>query len=364
MRMRTLAPGVCLAAVAACGDGPLGPRDPNELPHDLAGGVISTEGPQSSPYVLLVIRQGQGFAGFVAIDGQGSPVWFFRTVGGPLGATRRANGNFVFLDSERGLVEVNTEGNVINRLRQEDRPGRFVHHDVAVTPQNTVLFIAEDARPWPDTLVTGDAVWEWTPETGAAAMRWSSWDELVPELDRGPRSRTTDWIHANSVSIGASGKVLVSSPFLNQILGIAPDFQSLAWRLGGVGANVPVEDPFSGQHTATEVAPDRVLLFDNGFDRTEERYSRAVEYEITGSTAQKVWDWRPPQDNWSRIISSARRFPNGTTLVGFGVPANAAQGWTGPIEVYEVTEAGAVRWHLVIEAGVSSMYRATPLWEF
>ena len=41
-----------------------------------------------------------------------------------------------------------------------------------MTPQNTVLFIAEDARPWPDTLVTGDAVWEWTPETG----------ELTPTL--------------------------------------------------------------------------------------------------------------------------------------------------------------------------------------
>jgi hypothetical protein len=49
--------------------------------------------------------------------------------------------------------------------------------------------------------------------------------------------------------------------------------------------------------------------------------------------------------------------------VGFGVPASSGLGSTGPVEVYEVTAAGAVRWHLVLE-GVSSMYRATPLPEF
>ena len=81
-------------------------------------------------------------------------------------------------------------------------------------------------------------------------------------------------------------------------------------------------------------------------------------------TAQKVWEWRPPTDNWSGLISSARRLPNGNTLVAFGLQANATAGWTGPIEVFEVTEAGEVAWHLVISGAVQSMYRATPLWEF
>lgn len=358
---------LCLAGLlAACTDGPLEPaRSPlGDVPHDLAAVEFDAEGSLSSPYVLLEIRQPGGFNGYVAVDGGGRPVWYFRTFGGPLGATRRANGNFVFLDSSRGLLEVAPGGNVVHELRQATRPGRFVHHDVAVTSRNTVLFIAEDARPWPDTLVTGDAVWEWTPETGEAVSRWSSFDQLVPELDRGPRSRTTDWIHANSVSIGPTGRIIVSSPFLNQVLGIAPDFATLDWRLGGVRATHPVDDPFSGQHTAAEVAPNRVLLFDNGFERTTERYSRAVEYILTDSSANKVWEWRPPSDNWSGLISSARRLPNGNTLVGFGLGTDTTQGWTGPIEVYEVTSSGRIGWHLVIRGAVASMYRATPLWEF
>jgi hypothetical protein len=357
-----------LAAVllTACTEGPFAPaRDPlPSLPDDLAAVVFTAEGTLSTPYVLLEIRHSAGFRGFVVVDGQGAPVWYFRTIGGPLGATRRRNGNFVFLDNERGIVEVSPDGEVVRELPQEARPGRFIHHDVVATTRNTVLFIAEDARPWPDTLVTGDAVWEWYPERGTAFQRWSSFDELVPELDRGPRSVANDWIHANSLSVGPAGNVLVSSPFLNQVIGIEPDFGALAWRLGGIRATLPVDDPFSGQHTATEVAPGRVLIFDNGFERTAERYSRAVEYQLRANDAVKVWEWRPERDNWSGLISSARRMRNGNTLVGFGLPAVPTFGSTGPIEVYEVTTSGEVVWHLEIGGLVQSMYRATPLSEF
>ena len=352
--------------VAACEGDVTGPaRSPlSELPEDLASVVLTASGSPSVPYVLLEIRHPIGFRGFVAIDGVGRPVWYFRTDGSPSGASRRANGNFVLLDNQRGVLEVTPSGDVVRVLPQEPRPGRFIHHDITVTDQNTVLFIAEDARPWPDTLVTGDAIWEWHPETGEISRRWSSFDELVPELDRGPRSRANDWIHANSLSVGRSGTVLVSSPFLNQVLGIAPDWSSLLWRLGGVRATIPVDDPFSGQHTAAEVAPGRVLLFDNGYERDTERYSRAVEYELLESGAQKVWEWRPSRDNWAPLISSARRLPNGNTMVGFGLLPTPERGNTGPIEVYEVTPLGKVVWHLEVAGAVQSMYRATPLSEF
>jgi hypothetical protein len=248
-------------------------------------------------------------------------------------------------------------------------PGRCIHHDVVATPDNTVLFLAQDARSWSDTLVVGEAVWEWVPEAGVLERRWSAFDHLVPEVDRGPRSRASDWLHANSLSVGPRGNVLVSLHFLDQVLSIAPGYEELEWRLGGVEATIPVDDPFSGQHTAVEVEPRRVLLFDNGFDREEERYSRAVEYELDpgapagGAPARKVWEWRPDRDNWARVISSARRLPNGNTLVGFGLPMNEDLGSTGPIEVYEVSEAGEVVWHLLLEGMVTSMYRATPVFE-
>lgn len=352
--------------LAACDDAPLAPELPplTELPADLAAVTFTAEGRPTAPYALLEIRHDEGFRGFVAVNREGLPVWFFRTVGSPSGATRRANGNFVFVDSERGLVEVTGGGEIVREVAQQAPPGRFIHHDVTATPEGTVLFLARDTRPWPDTLVAGEAVWEWAPETGVLEKRWSAFDHLVPEVDRGPRSRSSDWLHANSVSVGPRGNVLVSLHFLNQVLSIERGFEELEWRLGGVGATVRVDDPFSGQHTAAEVRPNRVLVFDNGFERGEERYSRAVEYELEpGGTARNVWQWRPERDNWARVISSARRLPSGNTLVGFGLRERPELGSTGPIEVYEVTEAGEVVWHLRVDGLVSSMYRATPVFE-
>lgn len=365
-RCRTLMAASLTLTMSGCGDSPSEPplRAPIELPGDLAAVSFTADGRPTAPYVLLEIRHAEGFRGFVAVNADGRPVWFFRTVGSPSGATRRANGNFVFLDNERGLLEVTVDGEVAGQLAQEPRPGRFIHHDVTATRNHTILFIAEDVRQWQGEPLTGEAIWEWSPEDGSVVRRWSAFDHLDPETDRGPRFRRTDWLHANSLTVGSRGNVLLSLHFLDQVLSIAPDMLSLEWRLGGVGATIAVDDAFSGQHTAAETVPGRVLLFDNGFAREEAQYSRAVEYELGDATATKLWEWRPTQDNWARVISSAWRMPNGHTMVAFGTERDPMLGSTGPIEVYEVTRGGEVVWHLRLGGRVSSMYRATPLFGF
>jgi hypothetical protein len=194
--------------------------------------------------------------------------------------------------------------------------------------------------------------------------RWSTFDQLDPAVDWGARSLDNDWVHANAIYASPRGSVLLSMHFLNQIASISADFSHIEWRLGGVRATVTVDDPFSGQHTVAELEPGRVLLFDNGFERQAEKYSRAAEYMLGTTTAQKVWQWRPERDNWARVISSARRLANGNTVVGFGTQNDPGLGSTGPIEVYEVTREGGVVWHLTLGGTVSSMYRATPLNRF
>jgi hypothetical protein len=348
--------------VAACSDATLAPAPIADLPADLAAITFTAEGTPTAPYTMLELRQTGGFSGFVAVDGAGRPVWFFRTQGTSSSFTRRANGNFVFLDGNRGLVEVTRGGRVVHELAQEASPGRRIHHDVTATPRNTLLFLAEDWQPWEGELLEGEALWEWDPETGTTTKRWTSFAHLDPHYDWGARSERKDWLHANAVSYGPRGNVVVSFHYLNQVISLSPDLTRIEWRMGGVRADHPVDDPFSGQHAAKEVSANRVLLFDNGYERTESRYSRAVEYELHAGSAVKVWEWRPPHDNWARIISSARRLPNGNTLVAFGTTLNTpAPGATGPIEVYEVTPGGAVVWHLLVGGAASSMYRATPL---
>ena len=121
---------------------------------------------------------------------------------------------------------------------------------------------------------------------------------------------------------------------------------------------------FSGQHTATELPGNRVLLFDNGADRPDDnKYSRALELGLDSQSgeARVLWQFRPDKDNYARGISSAQRFDNGNTLVAFGLPLGRGGPNSGPIEVFEVTSDNDVLWHLSVEGGVPSMYRATAL---
>ena len=335
-----------------------------EIPADLDSVKLTVEGVPTFLYAVLELSQPQGFNGFVIINGNGKPVWYFRSSGGASGFTRRNNGNFVFLDGSGGLVEVTTAKETVHVLPQEPAPGRHIHHDVISTPNNTILFIADDWQLWKDSLTNGAALWEWIPENGTTIKRWSSFDHLNLELDRGERSVRIDWLHPNAISYGPGNNILLSLHFLNQIVSITPDFQSFEWRLGGVRATIPVVDPFSGQHCVSEISPGTILMFDNGYERTVDRYSRALELQVDGDSVRKIWEWRPARDNWSRVISSARRLPNGNTLVGFGFPSNQALGSTGPIEVYEVTRGKSVVWHLLVEGKIGSMYRTTPLDEF
>jgi hypothetical protein len=327
------------------------------LPADLAAIGFEASGVPTTPLALVHLFDPNGFRGYAVVDPLGEVVWWWRTEGFPYGAARRPNGNFVFLDGARGLLEVTPGGTVVHSLEQtEERTG---HHDAIVNSAGNVLFIAFDRRVHNDVPLRGEAIWEWTPESGVVARRWSSWDHLSPELDRGPRFGD-EWLHANALATGPRGNTVISLHFINQIVSIAPDWSSLEWRLGGVNPTIAVapEDRFSGQHTAREIASGRVLLFDNGFERGGP--SRALELDITGTTATRRWEWFSDNRNFASAVSSARRLDSGTTLVAFGMSAGQ-MGATGPTEFYEVTESSAVLWHVLVR-GTSVMFRVEP-WE-
>lgn len=326
------------------------------LPPDLAAVKFEVTGKPTFPFALVHLFAQDGFRGYAVLDSTGRVVWHYRTKDYPFGAARRANGNFVFMDKGRGLVEVTPGGDVVHSLPQRD-PENEMHHDAIVTPADTVLYLAFDTEEFAGKRLKGEAVFEWSPERGTDVKRWRSWDHLSPAADRGPRFGG-EWLHANSLSIGPRGNILVSFHYINQIISITSDWRSIEWRLGGIRPTitVPESETFSGQHTAREVGSNRVLLFDNGRDRGG--YSRAVEFELADAVARPVWQWRPARDNYSSAISSARRLPNGHTLVAFGMSAGQAES-TGPTEAFEVTRDGRVVWHLAV-SGTTTMFRVEP----
>ena len=324
------------------------------IPTDLAESLVSVTGQRTAPLVMLHLYQPAGFKGYAMLGERDEVVWYWRTTDFPFGMTRRANGNFVFMDKGRGLVEVAPDGTVVHELAQ-DLANREMHHDAIASLANTVLFIAFDDRVVNGTRVRGDAIWEWSPETGAVDERWTSWDHFT--LATTPAPRGLEWMHANALAIGPRGNVLLSVHHWNQVISITSDWRTIEWRLGGADATHPIApgEAFSGQHTPREISAGRVLMFDNGTQRGG--YSRAVEYSLEAGTARTLWEWRSEPLNFATAVGSARRLSNGNTMIAFGLPAGVA-GSTGPTEVYEVDAAGTPVWHLVTRT--QTMYRAEP----
>jgi len=328
------------------------------VPSDLAAIKISTTGTLSPDFALVHLFAENGFKGYALVDSAGRIAWHYRTKDYPFGAGRRQNGNFVFMDKGYGLVEVDRAGTVVHELRQRDAEHEM-HHEIVVTPRDTVLYLAFDTGDFGGARLKGEAIWEWSPDTGDDTKRWRSWDHLSPALDRSPRT-AGEWLHGNSLAIGSSGNILLSFHYLDQVISIAPDWKSVQWRLGGVRPTItiPADQRPSAPHTPSEVARNRILMFDNRTDLPG-RYSRAVEFEIQGDHARTTWEWRPAVDNYSSAVGSARRLANGNTLVAFGMVAGRNNS-SGPTEAYEVTPGGRVAWHMVVD-GVMTLFRVEPV---
>ncbi|HYB96900.1 MAG TPA: aryl-sulfate sulfotransferase [Vicinamibacterales bacterium] len=355
--MRRYLSALLIAAAAAT----TAARTPADLPADLQAIKFIASGTLSSQYALVHLFAEKGFKGYAIVDSGGRVVWHYRTKDYPFGADRRKNGNFVFMDKGAGLVEVDRAGRVVHVLAQRDADHEM-HHAIAVTPRDTVLYLAFDTQEFAGKPLKGEAIWEWNPETGENIKRWRSWDFMDPSLDRSART-AGEWLHGNSLHVGPRGNVLLSLHYINQVISIAPDWQSLEWRFGGVRPTitVPPDDQTSAQHTAAEIEPNRLLMFDN---RTglQPPFSRAIEYVIEGRTAKAVWQWASPTRTYASAVSSARRLPNGNTLIAFGME-KGRNGSSGPTEAFEVTRAGDVQWHLLVE-GVMTMFRVEPVNSF
>lgn len=366
-----LAPGrvYSFSARAVTTDGTLGPAlfgtfTTPPLPDDLRPVQFTAAGTPSEPLVMLEVVGSAGFNGFVAVDARAQVVWRWRTRGAPQGWARRANGNYVLNDLGNGLYEVSPNGDLVHEL-DFDFFGPTPHHDVIVTPRNTVLFISQDFRTPPGRpTIWGEAIYEWSPESGLLARRWTAWDWYDPAKDWSDRSTPLDWLHGNSLAIGTHGNVLLSLNWLSQVISISPDWTRIEWKLGGSGSTFAVDSDaaFSGQHSVTMPAEGHVLMFDNGRARADGReFSRALEIvlDTVARTAKKHWEWQPATPIWAPYVGLARRLANGNTTVFFGLSAGL-RGATGPVVSYEVRPDGGVAWSLTI-GNVTSIYRGAPM---
>lgn len=339
----------------------------DSLPPALRAIQITRTGLPSLPVALIEIVGATSAGGLLFIE-DGEIVGWLTVSGSLFGATQRAGGTVVLLDATLGLVEYDLGGRQLRRLPHPapaaPTPYGRIHHDVIATPQNTLYFIANETQVVGADTVVGEAIWEWAPESGAVTERWSAFDFLDWNTLRGARSVPGNWLHANGLSIGPRGNLLVSLRNADHIISIAPGFGSLEWRLGGPTGTLGVSaaDRALGQHYVSEPSPGRVLVFDNGFERPGGAYSRAIEYQVdlANDTVTKAWEYRHAPEIYAALVGSARRLPNGNTAVLFGMLAGQ-NGSSGPITAVEVTPTGVVTWRLTFGPQLTRLYRVTPV---
>lgn len=340
----------------------------DSLPPVVRGIRFNETGEPSLPVALIEVVGATQFGGLLMVE-DGQVVGWLPLVGSLFGATRRANGDITMLDGALGLTSYRLDGTLAHRLPQAGLGAPTVyeriHHDVVATPQNTLLFIANDTKVVGADTVVGEALWEWTPESGVVRKRWSAFDFLDWNVLRGTRSTTGNWLHGNGLAFGPRGNVLMSLRNADQVISIAPDFATVEWTLGGTNGTLAVgaaADRFWGQHYVSEPAAGRVLVFDNGFERPGGTYSRAIEYQLStaNGTATKVWEYRASPDIYASLVGSARRLPNGNTTIMFGMFPGQS-GSSGPVTAVEVTPAGTPVWRLTFGNALTRLYRITPV---
>ncbi|MGE3163561.1 MAG: aryl-sulfate sulfotransferase [Planctomycetota bacterium] len=253
-------------------------------------------------------------------------------------------------------------------------------------------FITQGAV-WPEHIIE---VTPTGPTSGQIVWEWHLWDHLVQDFDpaapnfgviadhpgrvdlnAGPNG-AADWIHANSIDYNAElDQILISANRFDEIW-IIDHSTTTAEAAGATGGNSgrggdllyrwgnpaiygrgsASDHRLFRQHCAEWIPQSHpgggnIMIFNNGVGRPGPDYSSVEEivppvepggtYTLTPNApfgpATAVWTYvaANPTDLFASIVSSARRLPNGNTVICDGPPGR----------FLEVTNAGDVVWSYI-----------------
>jgi hypothetical protein len=312
------------------------------------------------------------------------------------------------------IGEVDWNGNVVWRWGGDKAPGGAAqqHHDWRRLPNGNTLILANwlhRAPGFAQPQVYDDVIYEIIP-SGDIVWKWVASDHLdefgftPAELKLVQNTTTADYLHVNNLSVlgpnrwfadgdkrFAPDNILIDSRNANFTIIIDKKTGRVVWSLGpdfpavaqGEARRIPRPvDQISGQHDVHLIAEGlpgagNLLVFDN---QGEGGYP-PIPLSVTGGSRvleidpvkkEIVWEYngessgKPGWTFLSSFISSARRLPNGNTLID--------EGYDG--RFFQVTPKGEIVWEYVspyfgslygnvpgVSRGVPSnwVYRAQPV---
>lgn len=302
---------------------------------------------------------------FVGVDHEGWIVWHHQlpaTAGfGDVGAIIRPmpDGN-LFLMGAGEYYLITAGGQTLRSWTSHPTAPLGWHHDGVLLPDGTLLGLGNELRqgfvPFvgAEANITDDVVVELDPG-GSPVRKWSAFDTLDATRFPGPLSRQQllggyDWSHGNSVHYRAADDTyLVSLRNQSWVVNVERASGRVAWVFGQDGDFELLEGQwFTAQHASAWFGDD-LILYDNGAESTP-RISRAVMYslDVNAMTARQVWEWRVPF--YTPVVGDIDRMSQNWLVTAGGSFGNP------PATIFEVTDAGDIRWQLEVEGDF--VYRA------
>lgn len=214
-----------------------------------------------------------------------------------------------------------------------------IHHDIVLTPQNTILTFTKEMHPYKGRNVDFEVILE-VDLQGRELFRWSTWEHLreiqkfhkrleldrpkmffLPEparrKERTPWGGNYDYYRLNAIQVlprtelgerdkrFREGNWLISFRHGSMMFILDRDTREIVWKcIAG-----DVRDNLEGQHAPTQLLSGRLLIFDNGRYRG---WSRVIE--IDPVSHEILWEYRA-EGFYSLSQGYVQRLPNGNTLV-------------------------------------------------
>ncbi len=344
------------------------------LPTNLTvGHVTSLSGVAGDPpgYLLSNTAIGDPDRYLQIHDRKGQLIWYERMPGvaaavgdGPCQHFSYQPSTHSIIMTECGQVtEVALDGRILRSQNLGSiAPGWMAHHDVVRLANGNWLVLAARVDTVDKSSVGGSAaalvvapgILEVNP---AGALVWSWWaaDHLDPLSSPAPGgawvpkigAEAIDWLGANSLMQDGDGNPMLSFGGSSQVIKVVRNGGTVVWTTGVDGTiEVLPPDTFMHQHALRASRPGYYLSLDNQGLGTQ---TRAIEWWIDFSyfdpRMEISWQHVLPIADYSAADGNVDKLPSGNFVIGSG------SGRT----ITEITSAGSVLWHAVLD---SSLYRA------
>lgn len=184
-------------------------------------------------------------------------------------------------------MKVDLYGNILEEKLADDSWVAYPHHDIKLAPSGN-LVVLHSVRGLYDLTslggeagseVYGDGFTVFDP-SGNVVFDWDTSAEIDPVGDTYLNTMESryDLVHANSVSWDSEGNYYFTLNNLNELWKIDGATGAVLYRVGDHGnISIPDNGYTSGIHSSMPLAPDKVLVFDNG---SRSKVSRALVYDI------------------------------------------------------------------------------------